>query len=386
MKVVFTGAGGGHFYPLIAIAEALQDIVAERRLVAPKLYYLADKPSDEQTLFATNLTFVRIPAGKLRRYFSFQNMLDAFVTLQGFFVALGVMFRLYPDVVISKGSYASVPVVLAARFLRIPVIIHESDAKPGRANIMASRFATRIAIAYESSIPFFPVKVRAKIAHVGIPIRKLLRTLPSKQEGMSHFALEPAVPTVLILGGSSGSLRINETLLDALPDILAGAQVIHQTGKVHIENVKERSKVVLSSSPYASRYHPLAYLSADDLRAVASASDLVVSRAGATSISEISLWGKPAILIPIPEAVSHDQRTNAYAYAHTGAAEVLEEGNLTPHVLASEIRRITTDPVAAQTMAAHAAGFSNPEAANLLAEEIVRIGLSHEPKSSAPVV
>lgn len=386
MKVVFTGAAGGHFYPLIAIAEALEEIVLERKLVSPQLYYLSDKPNDEQTLFASNLTFIRIPAGKVRRYFSLKNISDLFVTLHGFFAALITLFRIYPDVVVSKGSYASVPVVLAAHLLRIPIIIHESDAEPGRANILASNMATRIAIAYDSSIQFFPVKARAKIARVGIPIRRQLRTLPSAEEGQREFQLDPSIPTILVLGGSSGSERINDTLLDTLPDVLSFANVIHQTGKRNIAAVESRSKVVLSGSPYAARYHALAYLSAESLSRAASSATLVVSRAGATSISEISLWQKPSILIPIPESVSHDQRTNAYAYAHTGAAVVLEEANLTPHVLASEIRRISTNPEEVRTMSAHATGFSNPEAARVVAEEIVRIGLSHEPATPAPVV
>jgi UDP-N-acetylglucosamine--N-acetylmuramyl-(pentapeptide) pyrophosphoryl-undecaprenol N-acetylglucosamine transferase len=119
------------------------------------------------------------------------------------------------------------------------------------------------------------------------------------------------------------------------------------------------------------------------MRRAAGAATLVISRAGATTISEISLWKKPAILIPIPEAVSHDQRTNAYAYAHTGAATVLEEANLTPHVLVSEAKRIATDPAVAGAMASKGADFANPEAARLIAEEVLSIALSHEPGAAA---
>ncbi len=386
MKVVFTGAAGGHFYPLIAIAEALDEIVRERRLVSPQLFYFSDKPNDEQTLFASNLTFVRIPAGKMRRYFSIQNFTGLFVTLHGFFVALFALFRIYPDVVVSKGSYVSVPVVLAAHLLRIPIIIHESDAEPGRANILASTRATRIAIAYDSSIEFFPIKTRSKIARVGIPIRRQLRVLPTREEGLASLQLDTTVPTVLVLGGSQGSVRINETLVDALAELVPHVNIIHQTGRDHISTVEQRSKVVLTGSQFSGRYHAFSYLSAEQLRLAASASDVIVSRAGATSISEISLWRKPSILIPIPESVSHDQRTNAYAYAHTGAAVVLEEANLTPHVLLSEIKRIGTTPEVARGMGERAEGFSNPEAARIVAEEIVRIGLSHEPETPAPVV
>lgn len=381
MKVVFTGAAGGHFYPLIAIAEALSDLVAERRLVSPKMYYLSDKPYDEQALFAHNLQFVRIPAGKVRRYFSFQNVTDVFKTIQGYFAALAALFRIYPDVVISKGSYASVPVVFAAALLRIPIIIHESDAKPGRANLLAAKIATRIAISYDNSVQYFPVKLRGKIARTGIPIRKALQHPSPREVGAARFALDTSVPTVLVVGGSSGSQRINETVIDALLDILPHANVIHQTGKNNIEHVESLSKVVLGNSPFAARYHAVPFLGAEDFQAAAGAADLVISRAGATSIAEISLWQKPAILIPIPEAISHDQRTNAYAYAHTGAAVVLEEGNLTHHVLASEVTRILGDTRTAQTMAGHAHGFANPDAGRVIAEEVVRIALSHEPNA-----
>ena len=385
MKVVFTGAAGGHFYPLIAIAESLAEIVAERRLVTPKLYYFADKPNDEELLFSNNITFVRVPAGKTRRYFSFHNFLSPFTMLHGFFVALIALFRIFPDVVISKGSYVSVPVVLAASLLRIPIIIHESDAKPGRANLLAAGKATRIAVSYESSIPYFPLKTRSKIARTGIPIRRGLRMLPEASLGVQMYGLDTSVPTVLILGGSSGSLRINETLIDTLAEIVPFANVIHQTGKTHIEHVTKRSGVVLAGNAYASRYHPVAFLSGESMRAAAGSASLIVSRAGATSIAEISLWQKPAILIPIPESISHDQRTNAHAYAHTGAAIVLEEDNLTSHVLLSEVRRIVTDPAIMSTMSAQAAGFTNPEAAHVIAEEIVRISLSHEPQTPAPL-
>ena len=147
MTIAFTGGGsGGHFYPIIAIAEALGDLVREERVLEPKLYYLAPTPYDERALFENRIVYIHIAAGKMRRYFSLQNVTDAFVTLAGTLHAAWTLFRLYPDVVVSKGGYGSVPTVLAARILGIPVIIHESDAKPGRANLFAARFAKKIAI------------------------------------------------------------------------------------------------------------------------------------------------------------------------------------------------------------------------------------------------
>lgn len=380
MKIVLTGSGtGGHFYPLIAIAEELRDIAHERRILEPTLYHLAPEAYDQQALFDNKIIFVKCTAGKVRRYFSFRNGLDIFKTLWGTIGACITLFHIYPDVVISKGGYASVPVTLAANILRIPVIIHESDAKPGRATLFAAPRAYRIAISFDSSRAFFPQKVQDRIALTGIPIRKELTLAGGTKGGAEELLLDPEVPTVLILGGSSGSKAINEVVLLALAELTTSVNVIHQTGKAHFGEAQSLSKLVLEKSPHPARYHVFPYLNVASMRKAVGAASLIISRAGSTAISEISLWKKPSILIPIPESVSHDQRTNAYAYAHTGGAVVLEEANLTPHVLVSEVQRIALNPTLRAQMAERGAGFANPESARILAEEIISIGLSHEP-------
>lgn len=378
MTIVFTGGGtGGHFYPIIAIAEALGDLVHEERLIAPTLYYFAPNSFDENALFENGITYVRIPAGKMRRYASFRNITDSFITFAGTLSAIVMLFRLYPDVVMSKGGYGSVPTVLAARLLRIPIIIHESDAKPGRANLLAATFATKIAVSFEGAAKYFPESVQSKIARTGIPIRKaLMRVEP--EGARQYLGLEKGVPTVLILGGSQGAMKINETVLSSLPHLVSFANVIHQTGHAHFKDVEAVARVALAESPHASRYHPINYLSEISLQRSAGVADVIVSRAGANSIAEIGLWKKPAILIPIPESVSHDQRTNAYAYAKTGAAIVLDEENITPHLLVSEVHRIIGDPELGKRMARGAAGFTDPDAARIIAREVLAIALSHE--------
>lgn len=378
MTIVFTGGGsGGHFYPIIAIAEAMRDLVREKRLVEPKLYYLAPTSFDEKALFENGITYIHIPAGKVRRYASIRNFTDSFITIFGLVSALFTLFRLYPDVVMSKGGYGSVPTVLAARLLRIPVVIHESDAKPGRANLLASKWATKIAISFESAAKFFPEKVQNKIARTGIPIRKALMRVEA-EGARQYLGLESGVPTIFILGGSQGATNINEIVLLALPDLVSLANIIHQTGQANFKSVQDIASVVLTKNPNASRYHPINYLDEVSMQRSASIADIVVSRAGANSIAEIGLWKKPAILIPIPESVSHDQRTNAYAYARTGAAVVIEEENLTPHLIVSEIKRIINDPALSKRMGASAQGFTDPDASRILANEIFSIALTHE--------
>jgi UDP-N-acetylglucosamine--N-acetylmuramyl-(pentapeptide) pyrophosphoryl-undecaprenol N-acetylglucosamine transferase len=235
----------------------------------------------------------------------------------------------------------------------------------------------KIAVSYESAAALFPKKVQGKIARTGIPIRKaLMRTEP--EGARQYLGLEGNIPTVLILGGSQGAQKINEMVISALPDLVSFANIIHQTGQTNFEGVTGIANVVLGKNPQMGRYHPVGYLDEVSLQRAAGAADLVVSRAGANSISEISLWKKPAIIIPIPESVSHDQRTNAYAYAGTGAAVVLEEENVTPHILVSEIKRITSDLELGKRMGESAAGFTDPDAGRILATEILSIALMHE--------
>lgn len=381
MKVVLAGSGtGGHFYPLIAVAEEIRAIARERQLIAPKLYYLAPSAFDSEALFENDIAFIACPAGKWRRYFSLQNFTDLFVTLTGYFSALGTLYALYPDVVFSKGGYGAVPVTLAAATLGIPVFIHESDAKPGRANKLAAPFAKRIAVAFESTAAFFPEKVRVRIARTGIPIRRELMQ-PEPAGAREELQLDPTVPTVLVLGGSLGAKRVNEIIVTALPELVTFANVIHQTGKDNLKETSALAGLMLEKLPpeATQRYHPFGYLNSLSMRRAAGAADLIISRAGMTTVAEIALWQKPAMLVPIPEEISHDQRMNAYSYAKTGAAVVIEEQNLTPHLLASETRRLLGDAAARERMAAQGAAFANRDAGRIIAEEIIAIGLSHEP-------
>lgn len=377
MTIAFTGGGtGGHFYPLIAIAEAITDVAREKQIVEPAFYYLAPEPFDQEALYENRLGFIRIPAGKIRRYFSLQNISDISLTLWGTVLAFIALLRLYPDVLVSKGGYASVPALLAARILRIPVIIHESDAKPGRGSLFAAKQAVKIAISYDSAARYFPPAAQNKIARTGIPLRKAL--FAPVAGAREELGLDKDAPTILILGGSLGAKRINDVVLSALPDLVAFANIVHQTGPANAAEVAKIARVILGDNPHKGRYHAFGYFNEQAMRQALSAADLVVTRAGSTSMAEISLAGKPAIVIPIPEAVSHDQRTNAYAYARTGAALVIEEENLRPHLLAAEAKRILGDEALAKGMREHAKAFTDPDAARLIAEAVLGIALEHE--------
>jgi|SRR3989344_505201 len=375
MKILLTGGGsGGHFYPLIAIVEELNAIIDERRLVTPKYYYMSDDPFDEKTLFEYNIEFKMIPAGKQRVYFSPKNLPDMFKTAWGTLLAIWKLFLLFPDVVICKGGYGSFPTVLAAWILRIPMIVHESDSVPGRVNQFAGKFAKRVGIAYEEAAGYFPPK---NTALVGIPIRREVAK-PVRERAYEYLKLERDVPVILIVGGSQGSVMINNVVIDALPELLKKYQIIHQVGVTNVADIKMTLPIVLAKSENAERYKMFGFLSAVALSMSAGVAKLVVTRAGSTFIFEIADWGLPSIVIPIPEKISRDQHRNAYNYARTGAATLLEQANLTSHILISEIDRIMGNPEIQSKMSEHARAFARPDAARKMAEAILDIVLSHE--------
>ncbi|OGC86011.1 hypothetical protein A3D70_02660 [Candidatus Adlerbacteria bacterium RIFCSPHIGHO2_02_FULL_54_18] len=374
MKILFTGGGsGGHFYPIIAIAEAVNDIARERRLVDPELFYAAPDPYDRELLIANNITFVSTAAGKVRNYFSLLNFFDFFKTGWGVLRSVLRIFFLYPDVVFGKGGYASFPTLLAAKLFRIPVIIHESDAEPGRVNRWAGTFAVKVAVSFPEAAHYFK---KEKCAYTGNPIRKAV-LVPAREGAHEFLKLDKDLPIIYVTGGSQGAQALNEVVLSALPQLLEKYQVVHQTGTDNIDDVQNRIKVILGDSPLAKRYKAFGYLNDLATRMVAGAAAIIISRAGST-IFEIASWGLPSILIPLPTAAEDHQTKNAYAYARAGACTVIEQGNLTPGLLVSEVNRIMTHEPIKHAMGTAARAFARLDAASLISSALLDIALSHE--------
>jgi len=375
MKIVFTGGGtGGHFYPIIAITQKVNQIIDAEKIIKAKLYYFSDNPYDKELLFENGLLYEKVIAGKIRTYFSFKNFLDVLKTFLGIFNALFKMFSIYPDVVFGKGGYASFPAIFAARILHIPVLIHESDSAPGRVNKWAGHFAKRVAVSFIEAADYFPKKTTA---WTGQPIRTEIEHPASRQEAVKYFKLESNIPIILVLGGSQGAELINNTILDALPRLVENYQIIHQTGVRNFKNVVERVDVVLNKNEKKFRYISVPFLNPLQMKMAAGAATVVVSRAGST-VFEISSWGVPSILIPFTESNADHARKNAFNYAHSGACSVVEEMNMTANILSSEIERITNDKEIWDDMAQAAKNFYKPEAAYKIARELVDISLAHE--------
>ena len=376
MKILFTGGGtGGHFYPIIAVVEALRERIKERKVIAPKLYYMAPNKYNARALFDNEMEFVGVSAGKLRRYFSLLNITDIFKTVFGCISAVMSMYRIYPDVVFGKGGYASFPALFAAKLLKIPVVIHESDTSPGRVNAWAGKFARKIAISYPDAAQFFPKK-DGLVALTGCPIRGEV-SQPLYNGAHEFLQLEQRIPVILILGGSQGAQNINDAIIEGLPELLNRYQVIHQTGRQNIDEIKSTTGVILKDHPHSYRYHPFDYLNELALRMAAGVADVIVSRAG-SAIFEIAAWGVPSIIIPLPVSISHDQTANAFAYARTGAASVVEENNLSSHIIIEEVDRIYNSTTLKETMKAQAKAFARLDSAKLIADVILDIALEHE--------
>lgn len=379
MRIVLTGGGsGGHFYPLIAVAEAIEDLCRERTLLEPDLYYVGPEPFDKVALLEHDITYKQSPAGRFRRYPSVFNILGSFSTAVGIIRSTFQLFRLYPDVVFSTGGFASFPTLCAARILQIPVVIYDADATPGRVSLWASKFARWIGLAHPDAAEKFPAKVRDKIARIGHPIRKEIET-PSKEGGHEFLKLDPSIPTVFIVGGSQGARAINEVVLDTLPQLLSRYNVVHQAGADNVDEVGKIASVILKDSQFGTRYKIFGLLNTLALRMTAGISSLVVSRAGSGSIFEIASWGLPSLLIPIPIDISHDQTENAFSYARTGGCVVVEQYNLTPNLLVAEIDRIMGDAALQAKMSAAAHAFARPQAAQKIAAILLEMVIEHEP-------
>ncbi len=370
LRILLVGGGsGGHFYPLISLGEAL------RKSDTPvALYYMGPDAYDSEALKRIGATFVFCPSGKKRRYASLLNALDIFKVIWGFFVALQKLYVLYPDVIVSKGGYTSVPVILAAAFFRIPIVVHESDTRPGRANKLASKFTKHIAISFEDVREHF---THHDVVFTGIPVRSELLT-PALGTEHELLGIDPTLPTLLVLGGSQGAERINTLVLESLDELLPSYNVIHQTGKAHFSVTAVSARELVHDDALLSRYRPIAFFDNPAvLNAAYHASSLIISRAGTGTIYETALHGKPSILIPIPETISHDQRTNAYAYARSGGATVLEEGNLGDTLLMEEITRIMKNTAIYSDMATRAKAFAPENGAALLAKLTLDVVRTH---------
>ena len=312
--IVLTGGGtAGHVTPNIAMIPRLKEL-------GYKISYIGSYEGIEKKLIEElGIPYYGISSGKLRRYFDVKNFTDPFRVLKGFMEAKKLMKELKPNVVFSKGGFVTVPVVIAASRRKIPTFIHESDMTPGLANKICIPFATKVCCNFPETISNLP---KDKAVLTGTPIRQELLT-GSKEKGLAFTGLSPDKPVILIIGGSLGATAVNEAVRSILPELLEDFQVVHLCGKGKLdENLKDTKGYV----QYEYIKKELA-----DLFALA---DIVISRAGANAICELSALNKPNLLIPLSARASRgDQILNARSFEHLGYSKVLEEEEITKESL-----------------------------------------------------
>lgn len=350
-RIVLVGGGtGGATTPLLALAERLRELHPDIGL-----YFIGTSSGPERALArAEGISFHAISAGKLRRYFSFRNVSDVAITAIGFFQALRLLRVLHPEVIVSVGSYVAVPVVWAGRLLGIPSIVHQQDLVPGLSNRLCAPHAHTITTSFEESLRFFP---KDKAVWTGNPVRKAILAIPH-ETGLERFRLLPELPVLLVFGGGTGSLRMNELLAAALDRLLHSFQVIHITGG--------RTTGAGNDHP---RYHRFDFLT-DDMPFALAAADFVVCRAGLATLTELGVLGKPAIVVPMPH--SH-QEANASFFADHGACVTLQEDELTAETMANAIVGLWNDRTRRTSLSEHIRTLVRPDAAERIVGLLDRV-------------
>jgi UDP-N-acetylglucosamine--N-acetylmuramyl-(pentapeptide) pyrophosphoryl-undecaprenol N-acetylglucosamine transferase len=377
MRIVLAGGGtGGHFYPLIAVAEAVYKQAKDQKIVGtPEIHFFAPDPFDREMLQKHDITYRHVSSGKLSSHKN--NFFSYLKAGMGILKALWSLFVVYPDVVFAKGGYASFPTLMAARILRIPVVLHESDSVPGRTNKWASSFADRVAVSYPQAVKHFP---EGNVAVTGNPVRSEIAQ-PAMSGARKFLEIPKDIPVIFVIGGSQGSQTLNSVILSTFPELLEEYAVIHQTGPDNLTSVKQATDMMFKNlsrdkQHLEDRHKTFGYLDTEAMRMAAGAADIVISRAGST-IFEIAAWAVPSILIPLEIAHNGHQKENAYAYARNQAATVIEEPNLSDDILINEITNILDDPDTYENMVSAAADFYDPDSADIIAEELIYFGNQH---------
>ena len=375
MRILFTGGGtGGHTTPIVAIIREVKRLYPSEHISPLELYFIGPKGAfEEEALKREGVEIQYVVGGKLRRYLSAKSFLDIFKVGIGLMQSLWKLYRIMPDIVWAKGGFGSLGVGLTSWLYRIPLVIHESDTVPGLTNRLLGIFSTQIGVSFESAGKLFP---KEKTALVGNPIREtVLKADPEKARKYFKFPKSDR-PVLMVMGGSQGAQKLNDLIAKSIHDLLPKYQIIHQVGLKNYNAFKTELKDVYGVDTDKEENYALhAYLDEREQGLAYSISDMFISRAGAGTIFEIAALGKPSILIPLPHAASNHQAKNAFHFARRGAAVVLQQKNLTPHLLLNEINHILDNPILMAQMAKRAKEIAKPEASLTIASNLMELAI-----------
>lgn len=360
-RIIFTGGGtGGHVYPGIAVCQYLPPQLREH-----VLWICSDTGLERAILDHAGIRTASIPAGKLRRYFDFENVIDTMRVVRGFFASRRLLRKNGAVLLFSKGGYVAVPVVLAARSLGIPIYIHESDTTPGLATRITARYARTVFAGYPQVRAAFPSRIAKRVVVSGNPVRPAFFEADAASALAAIGIVDDGSPVLLVTGGSLGAHQLNELVAATIGKLTERAIVVHQTGEHDggmIEGVARRAR--------PGRYHGSPTF-ALEFAALLRRADLAVARAGAGTIQELAATGTPVVLIPLSARSSRgDQLRNAEEYSTAGAARVLPPDGLTAERFLAEVVALLDDRRSLEAMERAAATVARGNAARTIAEAI----------------
>lgn len=364
-KIILTGGGtAGHISPIVALIEILK-----KNSRINYLYVGSRSGQEKEIAKEKEIKFYGIFVGKRRNYISFSNILDLFKTLIGLIQSYFLLKNFKPDVIFAKGGYVTFPILFWAKRFNIPVVIHESDLKMGRANLWASHFARKICLGfplnyYEEKLPM------QKMVYTGIPISR---------DFIINSDVKNERPHLLVTGGSQGSQKINEIILEIARELINKYEVFHLCGQKNYEELKSKISDEHKNDKFsAENYHLIDFSS--EMPRLMSEADLIISRAGASTLAEISALGKAAILIPLPSAHLDHQTKNAQIYADKNAAVLLSEKGLTASSLLSIINNLMEDSNLRNLIAHHAKEFAVENSAQEIIDILFEVSNNSEAK------
>lgn len=367
MRILFTGGGtGGHIYPALAVAQ----LMCQRDPETEILFVGTEKGLEQELVPKAGFRLETVAAAGLKRRLSWANLRVLATNVCGLAQALGTVRRFRPQVVVGTGGYVAVPVVLAAACLGRPILLHEQNALPGLANRFLSRFAHCVALSYQQAAAYFPRARRVVIS--GNPVRAAVWQ-KSRSDGRSSLRVSDNARLVLVFGGSRGARPITEAAVAAAQYLLADPEMVLLivTGTADFVTIEEKVRRLGIQAQGAGKMliRPYLYNMEDAL----AAADVVVTRAGATTLAEITARGLPAVLIPSPYVTANHQEHNARTLAQSGAAVMIRQQELSAQLLADTIRSLLADPQRLAQMAAAARSLGRRDAAEVLVQEILSL-------------
>ena len=377
MRVLVSGGGtGGHIYPALAIAASLQ-----AQYQAEILFLGSDDGLETEIVPAAGFRLATVKAGRLRRFISPRTVIGVLRVPLGMAQAIGIVRKFRADVAFTSGGFVSVPAALAAGMNGVPLLMHQQDVPPNLSNWLAAPFAKRISVAFADSLPYFPAR---KTVLLGNPVRQIMLDVLAitSQAARERLGFDSEQPSLLVTGGSQGARHLNQVVCRALPALLArcpGLQVLHISGKDLYDETRTLAESMLAGAGdderegLRRRYRLVAYLN-EEMPLALQAAELVLCRAGASTLTELAILGKPSILVPLPPAIgSSPQEANAAAFARKEAAVVIMNDDLAPETLVERVQAILSSDRQLAAMAQAVRGFARPRATQDITNEIVSI-------------